>query len=190
MTKYSFMKQDNTTHTIISTDGCDLATIAATPAKDLALVRQNIKAETNPEVCNVCSKPFKFKSVLKNHMKKIHGIESLENDIEGPVNQELGPVKQEVDEENDLWRDLLEQELEPVEQELAPVKQESGHVKQETGPVKQESGPVKQESRPVKQESGLVKQESGPVKEENDRWRDLGLVMQEIKTDVAKKTEA
>ena len=176
MTKYSFMKQDNTTHTIISTDGCDLATIAATPAKDLALVRQNIKAETNPEVCNVCSKPFKFKSVLKNHMKKIHGIESLENDIEGPVNQELGPVNQEVDEENDLWRDLLEQELEPVEQELAPVKQESG--------------PVKQESRPVKQESGLVKQESGPVKEENDRWRDLGLVMQEIKTDVAKKTEA
>ena len=37
MTKYSFMKQDNTTHTIISTDGCDLATIAATPAKDLGL---------------------------------------------------------------------------------------------------------------------------------------------------------
>ena len=40
MTKYSFMKQDNTTHTIISTDGCDLATIAATPTKDLGLVKQ------------------------------------------------------------------------------------------------------------------------------------------------------
>ena len=40
MTKYSFMKQDNTTYTIISTDGCDLATIAATPTKDLGLVKQ------------------------------------------------------------------------------------------------------------------------------------------------------
>ena len=43
MTKYSFMKQDNTTHTIISTDGCDLATIAATPAKDLGLVKVLVK---------------------------------------------------------------------------------------------------------------------------------------------------
>ena len=88
------MKQDNTTHTIISTDGCDLATIAATPAKDLALVRKNIKVET--EVCNVCSKPFKYKTILKNHMKKVHGIEFLDNgnDIEGPVNQESGPVNQ------------------------------------------------------------------------------------------------
>ena len=43
MTKYSFMKQDNTTHTIISTDGCDLATIAATPAKDLGLVKVLMK---------------------------------------------------------------------------------------------------------------------------------------------------
>ena len=119
MTKYSLMKQDNTTHTIISTDGCDLATIAATPTKDLGLVRQNIKVKTDQEVCNVCSKPFKCKTTLKNHMKKVHGIESLENgnDIKGPVNQEPGPVKQEAGpekEEKDLWRDLLEQELKPV----------------------------------------------------------------------------
>ena len=80
------MKQDNTTHNIISTDGRDLATIAAMPTKDLGLVKQNIKVETDQEVCNVCSKLFKFKATLKNHMNKIHGIESLENgnDIEGP----------------------------------------------------------------------------------------------------------
>ena len=49
-------------------------------------VRQNTKVKTDQEVCNVCSKPFKFKTTLKNHMKKVHGIESLENgnDIEGP----------------------------------------------------------------------------------------------------------
>ena len=58
------MKQDNTTHTIIYTDGCDLATIAATPTKDLGLVRQKIKVETDQVVCNVCSKSFKFKSVF------------------------------------------------------------------------------------------------------------------------------
>ena len=125
MTKYSFMKQDNTTHNIISTDGRDLATIAAMPTKDLGLVKQNIKVKTDQEVCNVCSKLFKFKATLKNHMNKIHGIESLENgnDIEGPVNQEpdlTGPEK----EEKELWRDLLEQEL-----------QESGLVKQELRPV-------------------------------------------------------
>ena len=196
MTKYSFMKQDNTTHTIISTDGCDLATVAATPTKDLGLVRQNIKVETDQEVCNVCSKPFKFKTTLKTHMKKVHGIESLtnENYIEGPVNQESGPVEQEsgpvkqeagpVKEEKDLWRDLLEQELEPVKQELGPVKQESGPVKEESGPVKQESGLVKQELGPVKQESGPLKLESVPVKKESVK------VKQEIKNDVAKKTEA
>ena len=161
------MKQDNTTHTIISTDGRDLATIAAMPTKDLGLVRQNIKVKTGQEVCNVCSKPYKFKTTLKNHMKKVHGIESLENgnDIEEPVNQEPGPdLTGPEKEEKDLWRDLLEQELEPVKQELEPVKQELGPVKQESGPVKKKSRPVKQESRLVKQELGPVKQESGPLK--------------------------
>ena len=172
MTNFSFMKQDNTNHNIISTDGCDLATVAATPTKDLGLVRQNIKVKTDQEVCNVCSKPFKFKTTLKNHMKKVHGIESLENgnDIEGPVNQEPGPVKQEAGpekEEKDLWRDLLEQELEPVKQELGPVKQESGSVKEKSGPVKQKSGLVKQELGPVKQESGPLKLESVPVKKKH-----------------------
>ena len=176
------MKQDNTTHTIISTDGCDLATIAATPAKDLALVRKNIKVETVQEVCNVCSKPFKFKSVLKKHMKKVHGIESLENgnDIEGPVNQEpdlTGPEK----EEKDLWRDLLEQEFEPLKQELEPVKQELGPVKQESGPVKKKSRPVKQESRLVKQELGPVKQESGPLKPKPAPKKKSVKVKQDIK---------
>ena len=43
MTNFSFMKQDNTTHNIISTDGCDLATIAAAPTEDLGYSKQEIK---------------------------------------------------------------------------------------------------------------------------------------------------
>ena len=161
------MKQDNTTHTIISTDGRDLATIAAMPTKDLGHVRQNIKDKTGQEVCNVCSKPYKFKTTLKNHMKKVHGIESLENgnDIEDPVNQEPGPdLTGPEKEEKDLWRDLLEQELTTVKQELGPVKQESGPVKKKSGPVKQGSGLLKQELVPVKQESGPLNPKSVPKK--------------------------
>ena len=72
MTKYSFMKQDNTTHTITSTDECDLSTVAAMSIKNLGLVKQDIKVGTGLTVCNVCSRPFKFKSGLNNHMKKVH----------------------------------------------------------------------------------------------------------------------
>ena len=74
MTDYSFMKQDNTTHNIVSTDGRDLATIAAAPTKDFGHLKQEIKAGDQSYMCNVCSKPYKSKNYLKNHMKKIHGI--------------------------------------------------------------------------------------------------------------------
>ena len=86
MTKYSFMKQDNTAHTIISTDESDLSTVAAMSIKDLGLVKQDIKVGTGLIVCNVCSKPFKFKRGLNNHMKKVH-----ETSI-----KDLGPVKQDI----------------------------------------------------------------------------------------------
>ena len=68
------MKQDNTTHNIVSTDGCDLATIAATPTEDLGYSKQDLKAGDQSYICNVCSKTYKSKSYFKNHMKKIHGI--------------------------------------------------------------------------------------------------------------------
>ena len=67
------MKQDNTTRTIISTDECDLSTVAAMSIKDLGFVKQEIKVGTGLKVCNVCSRPFKFKSGLNNHIKKVHG---------------------------------------------------------------------------------------------------------------------
>ena len=63
-----------------------------------------------------------------------------------------------------------------MNQESGPVKEEND-LWRDLGLVMQESGPVKQETGPVKEESGLVKKES--VK-----------VIEEIKSDVAKKTEA